>query len=344
MTKGKESRTTVGRAVSSEERELLNGPGATLFEYVIGKGAVLEDDPQIAAGAPDYPAFELLVRLGLLNHDVKERAYVPVDPSIISSQIVAPMTQQGASLINESSEWARTFSGLGLTWRRSPGTKQGPFTEIHGRQRINEFLEGMVNDARTELLTAQPQVSRSLTGVKEAAERDLRALTRGVGMRTLYQHSARRSSATYAYVNAVTAEGAEVRTLDEFFKKLIVIDREVAFIPGRDSVEVALVVREPSMVAYLVDIFERAWERARPFVNREPGMVRDIATEQREMTVRMLKEGHADPGAAKRLGVSPRTYAGYVADLKHEYEAETRFQLGYAMGLRDASPRSPSDE
>ena len=35
---------------------------------------------------------------------------------------------------------------------------------------------------------------------------------------------------------------------------------------------------------------------------------------------------------AKRLGVSPRTYAGYVADLKAEYEAETRFQLGYQMG------------
>jgi hypothetical protein len=46
----------------------------------------------------------------------------------------------------------------------------------------------------------------------------------------------------------------------------------------------------------------------------------------------MLSEGHADAVSAKRLGVSPRTYAGYVADLKDEYEAETRFQLGYIMG------------
>ena len=50
------------------------------------------------------------------------------------------------------------------------------------------------------------------------------------------------------------------------------------------------------------------------------------------MTMRMLIEGHSDPVSAKRLGVSPRTYAGYVADLKAEYEAETRFQLGYTMG------------
>ena len=50
------------------------------------------------------------------------------------------------------------------------------------------------------------------------------------------------------------------------------------------------------------------------------------------MTIRMLIEGHADPASAKRLGVSPRTYAGYISDLKAEYEAETRFQLGYTMG------------
>ena len=52
------------------------------------------------------------------------------------------------------------------------------------------------------------------------------------------------------------------------------------------------------------------------------------------MTLRMLIEGHSDPVSAKRLGVSPRTYAGYIADLKEEFEAETRFQLGYAIGRR----------
>ena len=72
-------------------------------------------------------------------------------------------------------------------------------------------------------------------------------------------------------------------------------------------------------------------------------MMRDIAAEQRAMTIRMLIEGHADPVSAKRLGVSPRTYAGYVADLKEEYEAETRFQLGYAMGQQGVSGNERPD-
>ncbi len=113
---------------------------------------------------------------------------------------------------------------------------------------------------------------------------------------------------------------------------MIVVDRRVAIIPGAEDLRVAIAVREPSVVAYLVDVFERAWERGRAFTNKDTSMLKDIAVEQRQMTIRMLVEGHADPVSAKRLGVSPRTYAGYVADLKDEYEAETRFQLGYTMG------------
>ena len=50
----------------------------------------------------------------------------------------------------------------------------------------------------------------------------------------------------------------------------------------------------------------------------------------------MLTEGHSDPASAKRVGVSTRTYASYVAALKEEYGVETRFQLGLAMGSRDS--------
>ena len=51
--------------------------------------------------------------------------------------------------------------------------------------------------------------------------------------------------------------------------------------------------------------------------------------------VRMLVEGHSDNASAKRMGVSTRTYAGYVASLKTEYNVETRFQLGYAIGQQE---------
>jgi hypothetical protein len=242
------------------------------------------------------------------------------------------MGAQGAELLSESGQWARAFSGLAQSWRRSAHTERGPFTEIRGPEAIRAFLVSAVADAEEELLTAQPQGLRDGATLEAATRRDTAALERGLRMRSLYQHSARRSSITVKYVAAVTARGAEVRTLDEFFNRIIVIDRQVAVIPGAGGPATAMVVREPNMLAYLVDIFERTWERGRPFTNRGTAAQRDIAHEQRQMTIRMLIEGHADPASAKRLGVSPRTYAGYIADLKEEFEAETRFQLGYAMG------------
>jgi len=328
---------------SPEDRALFESDASAFFEDVVARGSVRADDPRIRRRGPLKPAFDLLVRVGLLIPDDGTDTYVPVDPTTVQSRVVSPMSQEGADLLTESSQWATAFSSLAQAWRRSPGAERGPVTEVRG-EAIDPFIASLVADANRELLTAQPQTGRDAPTLAAAAVRDIAALERGIKMRTLYQHSARRSSVTHKYVAAVAARGAEVRTLDEFFNRLIVVDRRIAVIPSYEGLSAALAIREPSLVAYLVDMFERSWERARPFTNRESTMLRHVAAEQRAMTIRMLIEGHADPASAKRLGVSPRTYAGYVADLKDEYEALTRFQLGYAMGREGISGRESTED
>lgn len=329
------------RELGPEDRALFEKAATPLYEDIVTSGGIDERDPRIAEGAVDRPAFDLLVELGLVTQEPGTTTYVAIDPSTVQSRIVSPLSQEGARLLEESSGWASAFAPLSHAWRRAPDTSQGPFTVLHAGA-IDPFIAGLVAECEDEMLTAQPQAGRDAPTLAAAAVRDIAMLERGTKMRTLYQHSARRSSITHKYVAAVTARGAEVRTLDEFFNRLIVVDRRIAVIPGKhEDLTTAIAIREPSVVDYLVDVFERAWERGRPFTNRESGMLKDIAAEQRAMTIRMLIEGHADPVSAKRLGVSPRTYAGYVADLKREYEAETRFQLGYVMGQRGISGREP---
>ncbi|MDT9593242.1 LuxR family transcriptional regulator [Nocardioides zeae] len=314
---------------------MLDDDGIALYDEALA-GGLAGDDPRFAPGGALVEAHALLVGLGLLTRDPRTDRWSAMDPTTATSQVVTPLGQRGAELLAESSAWARTFGSLSQAWRKAPQPASGPVTEIRG-EAIDPYIAAIVADAESELLTAQPQVGRNAAALARAAERDVAALGRGLTMRTLYQHAARRSSITHKYVATVTARGAEVRTLDEFFNRLIVVDRRTAIIPGREGHTVALAIREPSLVAYLVDMFERHWERARAFTNNETSMLKDIAAEQRAMTIRMLIEGHADPVSAKRLGVSPRTYAGYVADLKEEFEAQTRFQLGYTMGQRGVS-------
>ena len=328
----------------SEERALLESQGRDLFNEAVETGGVAPDDATIAPGGSRRRAFELLLDLGLLQLDPGSETYQPQDPSGVQSRVVSPLSQEGARLLEESSQWAGAFGALAQTWRRSPlGTGHGPFVYLRG-DAIAPFLGGLAAECEQEVLTAQPQAGRDPQTLASVALRDIDMLARGCMMRTLYQHSARRSSVTHRYVAAVTERGAEVRTLDEFFNRLLIFDRRVAVIPSEDDLRVAIAVREPAVVAYLVDVFERAWERGRPFTNRDIGMLRDIADEQRAMTIRMLIEGHSDLASAKRLGVSPRTYAGYVADLKTEYEADTRFQLGYVMGQQGVSGQEPAPD
>ncbi|CAB4713243.1 MAG: LuxR family transcriptional regulator [Actinobacteria bacterium] len=320
-----------------DQRALFESRSSALYEELVSAGSFALTDERLQDGAELRPAFDLLVDLGLVVLDPEGEHWVAEDPSSIQGRIVAPLSQEGTRLLDESTQWAKAFGSLSQAWRRSPAaTDRGPIAYLRDAA-IGPYLNALVADVEEELLTAQPQTGRDAASLAAAALRDTAALERGVRMRTLYQHSARRSSVTHTYVAAVTARGAEVRTLDEFFNRMIVVDRRVAVIPAGDDLRVAVAVREPSVVAYLVDVFERAWERGRPYTNKDTSMMRDIAVEQRAMTIRMLIEGHADPQSAKRLGVSPRTYAGYVADLKEEYEAETRFQLGYVMGQRGVS-------
>lgn len=323
----------------ADERALFETEAVRLYEDVLAAGGLAPDDPRIAEGAPQRAAFDLLVALGLLQSPPDADGWVPEDPTTVQARVVTPLSQEGGRLLDESSQWSRAFGVLGQAWRRSSHAEErGPFSYVRGGA-IGTLLTGIVSEAETEILTAQPQTGRSPASLASAALRDTAALERGVAMRTLYQHSARRSTVTRKYVAAVTARGAEVRTLDEFFNRLIVVDRRVAVIPAADDPRTAVAVREPAVVAYLVDIFERTWEHARPFADSDPSMLRGIAEEQRSMTIRMLVEGHSDPMSAKRLGVSPRTYAGYVADLKSEFCATTRFQLGYTMGRRGVTGR-----
>ena len=327
-----------------EDRALFESAGTVLFEELVTAGGLPPEDRRLVPGGPFYDALDLLQRMGLVRLTADGARWEAQDPLVAQSRVVSPLGQEGARLLSESSHWAAAFGGLTQAWRRAPGTSASASFTYLPVDEIDPFIAALVADCEEEMLTAQPQAIHSTKVLPHVVLRDTALLERGARIRTLYQHSARRNTVTREYVAQVTARGSEVRTLDEFFNRMIVIDRRVAIIPSKETHRVALAVREPSVVAYLVDVFERSWERGRPFTSSEASVMRDIASEQRSMTLRMLIEGHSDPVSAKRLGVSPRTYAGYIADLKEEFEAETRFQLGYRIGRLGITGRDDEDD
>lgn len=328
----------------ARSRALLAGPAGQLYAEAAHEGLIADGDARTREGHAAYDGFRALGDLGLLQYDDERGGWVPVDPTTVQSGVVVPLGRQAVDLLAESAAWADTFGTLAQAYRAAPREEAGGATQIRGVEQINRFLTAAVDDATEELLTAQPSGPRRVQTLSTSSVRDLRALERGVRMRTLYQHTARHSRAMRDYVEMMRTHGAQTRTLDEFFNRLIVIDRRIALIPG-ETMMTAVVIQEPALVHYLVDIFERSWERGRDYDKETRRATSEIADEVRQLTVRMLTEGHSDSASAKRVGVSTRTYASYVAALKEEYDVRTRFQLGLAMGRADAesAPESATD-
>lgn len=120
---------------------------------------------------------------------------------------------------------------------------------LHSLPEINRTIQTTLDSAQREILTAQPDGPRPRTVLDDALESVRRQIAGGVAMRTLYQHTTRFDEATKDYVRTVTDYGVQVRTLAEFFDRLIVIDRTTAFISANDDRTVAVMITEPSVAA-----------------------------------------------------------------------------------------------
>ncbi|AXE24277.1 LuxR family transcriptional regulator [Streptomyces globosus] len=214
-------------------------------------------------------------------------------------------------------------------YRRSADT--GAVEVVGSRDRVMLLISDAAARCTEEVLTVQPGGGRPPGYLERALPRDLEMLRRGVRMHTLYQHTSRYSAGTQEYVQAVTAAGAEVRTLGELFGKMLVFDRTTAFLPVWDDPDAAVVLREPSAVAFLRSVFGHAWSLAEPYGASYTAVT---SAQLHDTIAARLADGAKDEQIARRLGMFLRTCRRHIAELMDELGAESRFQAGYLLALR----------
>ncbi|MGA5823216.1 LuxR C-terminal-related transcriptional regulator [Kitasatospora sp. NPDC094028] len=190
---------------------------------------------------------------------------------------------------------------------------------------VRAMLVEAVDAAREEVLVSKPGGAFPPAALREALPRDLALLASGLRMRNLYQHATRYDQPTRTNAEQLIAAGAEIRTLPEVLPQMIVIDRELAFLPAPGSG--ALVIREPSLLAFLIAAFERDWGNAAPF-SVGPQAAHDVSEDLKQTIVQQLSNGLKDEAIARRLGVSLRTCRRHVSELLETLGATSRFQAG----------------
>ncbi|MEU5221862.1 helix-turn-helix transcriptional regulator [Streptomyces toyocaensis] len=280
----------------------------------------------------DVEAAPCLMEFALLHPDPDDANWLrPVPPSVVLAQRLDPIEREIADRRRQSIELADVFEPfMGLSAPLPESTHS--ITVLEGLDRINEALDLATAQCRHEVLAVQPSHRHPERRLVEALERDKPLIERGVRIRTLYQHTARYSPERIAWVEQFTDGKAEYRTIDELVERLIICDETVAFIPTRDDRQVALELRHPGLVRYLIKVFEFMWGRAVPLSAGAPyETAADGLTDIQHSIAKLLVEGHVDEAIARRLGMNVRTCRAHIAKLASALGSGSRAQLGYLI-------------
>ncbi|MBB1244967.1 helix-turn-helix transcriptional regulator [Streptomyces durbertensis] len=186
-----------------------------------------------------------------------------------------------------------------------------------------------------EVLTAQPGGARPREILEEAAQRTIELLERGVRMRTLYQYSAQFDNATLAFTERMAAKGAEVRAVPHMLNRVIVFDGEAALIEHHEGSAGAVLVHDPSVVAFLAAVFEQHWLSAKPLLleyDREH--VTSTSDKVKQEILRLFIQGEEDKVISRRLGMSTRTCQRHLSDIMRQIGARNRAHAGYLISER----------
>ncbi|KUJ33687.1 LuxR family transcriptional regulator [Streptomyces sp. NRRL F-5122] len=270
-----------------------------------------------------------LLELALLHPDPDDMDWlVPTSPQEVMTRLLRSVheevsaSQARVGTAVAAVEW---YAGLG---GREQGSGEGVAIRVlDGLPRIRAAMDEATEQCTAEVLTVQPGGIRREDELSEGLHRALEMRRRGVRMRDLYTHVARHGQGLRNYMEMM-GDSAEARTLDEVPERLILFDRTVAFIPANTDRTIALELRHPAVIDYLVTAFERFWRLAIPLTSPLPDTGIDGITHRERSIAALLAEGHQDAVVAERLGISVRTCRAHIARLSETLGAASRTQLG----------------
>ncbi|MDX2596171.1 MULTISPECIES: helix-turn-helix transcriptional regulator [Streptomyces] len=309
--------------------EELCPAGSELYAQALRAGHVTDAQ---AGAAP------CLLRFGLLQPNVDDPGRLePVAAAVALHELLRGSAERVADERRREARLTETFAPLLRTQEPPAGPTGGPATiRMHsGLERINQAISQVMADSAEELLAIHSHPTHTRTPPSLfalALDRDQALLDRGARIRTLYQHTLRHAPTVQARYERLRGD-VEARTLNEVTERLLVFDRTVAFLPANKDRTLALEIRLPALVDYLVTVFDRLWHLATPLHprgGRQPSL--DGVTPRQRAIAALLVEGHTDTAIADRLGMNVRTARLHIAKLAATLGSESRAQLGYLIG------------
>lgn len=212
----------------------------------------------------------------------------------------------------------------------------GSSVYLSDQEMVNRRLQDVIGDARREVLCAQPGGPRSRELLEIAVDRDSAALDRGVELRTIYRDTVRDHAVTAEYARTMSARTsgrpAQYRTLPDDFERMIIVDREQAFVSNHvvegAPPHAAWLVTDSAVVAVLASMFDAKWRHAQPWYGelrtRGSKAAIDVVSgadgvrtnRQQRSIMRYLCDGESQEATARKLDMSKRKLQDEIAGIK----------------------------
>ncbi|MDQ0992043.1 DNA-binding CsgD family transcriptional regulator [Streptomyces sp. V3I7] len=300
----------------------------------------------------DAESVPCLLELALLHPDPDDMSWlVPTSPQEVMTRLLRGVhdeVKESQLRVGSAVAAFERYAGLGqrLPTSASTAVEGTAIRVLDGLSRIQAAMDEATEACTTEVLTVQPGGIRREDELTEGLHRALALRGRGVRMRDLYTHVARHGHGLLSYLELM-GDAVEARSLDEVIDRLILFDRTVAFIPASTDHTVALELRHPALVGYLVTVFERLWRLAVPLTAPLPDTRIEGISHREQSIAALLAEGHQDAVIAERLGISVRTARAHIARLCETLGAASRTQLGVRIaqvGLNTVTLQPPAPD
>jgi DNA-binding NarL/FixJ family response regulator len=275
-----------------------------------------------------------LSALGLLRPS-PAGGQVAVSPETAADTLLAPMEQdilQRRIAMAATRARLHALSGDYLE-ARSMRSAKSSIEIVEGMDNARAVINDLVRTCSESQDALVPGSGLSEAAIEAATPQDIGMLERGVKVRSLFQHSARKNRAQVRHAMVLTSAGAQVRSTSVLPSRMQIYDHSCAVLPldpDHAAAGVAL-IRDPTVLSFLQQLFEHYWDRALEFTDEE----RDgpEPTEVEQDVLLLMAAGKKDEAIAHQLGMSPRSVSRIVARLMERLNAESRFQAGARAAL-----------
>ncbi|MDT0322307.1 helix-turn-helix transcriptional regulator [Streptomyces millisiae] len=274
-----------------------------------------------------------LAELGLLRPS-PSGGRVAISPESAADALLAPMEQdilQRRIAMAATRARLHALSGDYLE-ARSMRSAKSSIEIVEGIDNIRAVIDDLGRTCAKSLdalVYGGPQTDDALRAAL-AVDREL--LSRGIRIRSIFQHSARGHRATTVYAATLASEGGQVRSTAVLPSRMLIYD-DCAVLPldPLNTAGGAALVRDPAVLKFLKQLFEHYWDRALDFAE-EQRTGPEPAGVEREVLL-LMAAGKKDEAIAHQLGMSPRSVSRIVARLMERLGAESRFQAGARAAL-----------